>query len=76
MPSNMYTDINNIENNSQSKSRIQDKVTTVEPPNNGHPGDIEIVLYKEVSCIQRLNNSLNYCRGTGASVLYREVSFI
>ena len=35
----------------------------METPNNGHLGDIEIVLYREVSCIQRLNNTLNISMG-------------
>ena len=34
-------------------------ICTVEPPNNGHLWDIEIVFYREVSCIQRLNNTEN-----------------
>ena len=49
---------------------------TVEPLNKGHLGTIEIVLYKEVSFIQRTNNTLKYYHGTETSVLYREVSFI
>ena len=44
--------------------------TTVEPLNNGQSGATEIVLYKEVSFIQR------YYGGTATSVLYREVTFI
>ena len=48
----------------------------MEPPNYGHVRTRSLVLYKEVSFIQRVKCTGIIRIGTSRFVLYREVSFI